>query len=228
MNSENTSLTIVSTADHSKTIYNPIVDENYHSTHGALEESNHVFLNSGLRYFLADQEKGDVSILEVGFGTGLNFLLTADFCTGKQINLNYVGIEAFPLQIELLKNIGYEEWISKNTWPAYLATYHQALAQAVVLNEFCNYHIAHTELMNFQSDQLFDIIYFDAFASKKQPEMWTVEAIAHTLSFLKTGGIFVTYAITGDLKRIMKSLGMKIEKAPGSAGKREMLRAIKL
>ncbi|ADY52069.1 protein of unknown function DUF752 [Pseudopedobacter saltans DSM 12145] len=221
-------LSIITTADNSKTVYNPIIGENYHSTHGAVEESNHVFLNSGLRYFLADKNIRDVSVLEVGFGTGLNFLLTADFCTGTQINLDYVGIEAFPLEFDFLEQTNYDELVSQNTWSAYKKTYNHALERSIELNDYCNYHIAYTELINFKSEQLFDIIYFDAFASKKQPEMWTVDAIKHTVNFLKPQGIFVTYAITGDLKRIMKSLGMKVEKAPGSAGKREMLRAIKV
>ncbi|WP_353139821.1 tRNA (5-methylaminomethyl-2-thiouridine)(34)-methyltransferase MnmD [Pseudopedobacter sp.] len=228
MDSDNKTLTIITTADNSRTIYNPIVDENYHSMHGAVEESNHVFLNSGLRYFLADNESKRVSVLEVGFGTGLNFLLTADFCTGTAINLNYVGIEAFPLEFDFIEHTNYHELVSQNTWQGYKDTYSQALERFIPLNNFCNYHIAYTELMNFSSDELFDVIYFDAFASKKQPEMWSAEAITHTVSFLKPGGVFVTYAITGDLKRIMKSLGMKVEKAPGSAGKREMLRAIKI
>src|ERR1700760_3419692 len=93
----NYELTFVTTADGSKTVYNPIVGENYHSRNGALQESVHVFLNSGLRYFLEGDDKKEVSILEVGLGTGLNFLLSADFCTAKQIKLEYTGIEAYPL-----------------------------------------------------------------------------------------------------------------------------------
>lgn len=220
-------LKVVTTADGSKTIFHPIIGENYHSKHGALQESNHVFLNSGLRYFLADIETDTVSVLEVGFGTGLNFLLTTDFCTGKEIMLNYVGIEAYPLQLSLIEEASYEDLVSVNTWKAFRETYNTALESQVFINDLCNYHIAYTELMNFASEQTFDVIYFDAFASVHQPEMWSKEAIEHTLQFLNPGGVFVTYAITGNLKRIMKSLGMKIEKAPGAAGKREMLRAIK-
>lgn len=221
-------LSIVITADNSKTLYNPRVGENYHSLHGAIEESNHVFLNSGLRYFLAGKEHQKVSVLEVGFGTGLNFLVTADFCTGTELPLRYVGVEAYPLDEKLLEATDYHQLVSENTWNAYIKTYESALKEKVMLNSFCEYNIAHTELKDFHSDEQFDIIYFDAFASRNQPEMWNFEAISHTVSFLKPGGVFVTYAITGNLKRIMKSLGLKIEKAPGSAGKREMLRALKL
>lgn len=224
---EKEELAIVITADGSKTIYHPGIRENYHSRNGALQESNHVFLNSGLRYYLADQSIENVTVLEVGFGTGLNFLLTHDFCTGIEINLSYVGIEAFPLPFKLIEQIGYEKFVSANTWKIYKSNYEEALKHNVPLNEFCNLHIAAVDAQIFNSDILFDVIYFDAFASANQPELWTKDFITQIISFLKPGGVFVTYAITGDLKRTMKSLGMRVEKAPGAAGKREMLRAIK-
>ncbi|CAM3818109.1 tRNA (5-methylaminomethyl-2-thiouridine)(34)-methyltransferase MnmD [Mucilaginibacter galii] len=220
-------LSIVTTADGSKTIFNAQVGENYHSKHGALQESQHVFLNAGLRYYLADKEQNDISILEVGLGTGLNFLLSAEYCAAKQIELNYVGIEAFPLTEEMIAQTGYDEYVSSTLWNNFMQNYPQSLQQSVRLNPFVQLQTAHTQLINFQSDQLFDVIYFDAFASIHQPEMWNEEAIAHTVQFLKPGGVFVTYAITGNLKRMLKALGLKVEKAPGAPGKREMLRATK-
>jgi tRNA U34 5-methylaminomethyl-2-thiouridine-forming methyltransferase MnmC len=222
-----TELSIVTTADGSKTIYHPIIKENYHSKNGALQESNHVFLNSGLRYYLADKDLTDVSVLEVGFGTGLNYLLTHDFCTGKEIVLDYVGIEAFPLQFQLITETDYQEHVSVNTWEALKNCYQDSLQKSVMMNAYCSLHVAPIKAQDYQSELLFDVIYFDAFASNNQPELWTLEFITHILSFLKPKGVFVTYAITGNLKRIMKSLGMQIEKAPGAAGKREMLRAVK-
>ncbi|MFC5284968.1 tRNA (5-methylaminomethyl-2-thiouridine)(34)-methyltransferase MnmD [Pedobacter alpinus] len=221
-------LKVVTTADGSSTIFHPIINENYHSKHGAVQESNHVFLNSGLRYYLADKNLESVSVLEVGFGTGLNFLLTNDYCTAKEIQLNYVGIEAFPLDLELIQETNYAALVSANTWDAFIKKYQTSLEETVMLNNFCNLHIAHADAKIYTSPLKFDVIYFDAFASNNQPELWTKEFITHILSFLKIGGVFVTYAITGDLKRIMKSLGMQIEKAPGAAGKREMLRAVKV
>src|SRR6202012_2782234 len=100
-------LEIVKTEDGSNTIYNSEVGENYHSRHGALQESRHVFLKSGLEYFLANNPSKEVSILEVGFGTGLNFLLSAEYCINNQIKLNYTGIEAYPLSLEMIGQIGY-------------------------------------------------------------------------------------------------------------------------
>jgi tRNA U34 5-methylaminomethyl-2-thiouridine-forming methyltransferase MnmC len=220
-------LSIVTTADGSKTIYNAEVGENYHSKHGALQESQHVFLNSGLRYFLAGTDANEVSILEVGLGTGLNFLLSADFCTAKNITLNYTGIEAYPLSEEMLSQTGYEEYVPATIWQSFLNNYPQSLQQPVQLNPHVQLHTAHLQLLNYSTDHLFNVIYFDAFAALHQPEMWSEEAIDHTINFLKPGGVFVTYAITGNLKRQLKAAGFKVEKAPGAPGKREMLRATK-
>lgn len=221
----NHELKIVTTADGSKTIYNSEVGENYHSKHGALQESQHVFLNSGLRYFLAGAEMNTVSVLEIGFGTGLNFLLSADYCTSKEINLIYTGIEAYPLDKELISQTGYDQYVSKPLWNNFLERYPDSLKSDVRINPDCHLQIAHCQLLNFNSGKQYDVIYFDAFASAYQPEMWNEQAITHAVKYLKPGGVFVTYAITGNLKRIIKSLGLKVEKAPGAIGKREMLRA---
>lgn len=222
----NHELKIVTTADGSNTIYNSAVGENYHSRHGAVQESRHVFLNSGLKYYLDNNQTTSASILEVGFGTGLNFLLSADYGAENQVKLDYTGIEAYPLTNEIIGQTGYHEYISPATWDSFLKLYPDALKGSVQINS-CQLQIAHCGLMNFSSKAQCDVIYFDAFAAIHQPEMWNKEAIAHTVQFLKPGGVFVTYAITGNLKRQLKSLGFKVEKAPGAPGKREMLRAVK-
>jgi tRNA U34 5-methylaminomethyl-2-thiouridine-forming methyltransferase MnmC len=228
INSE--SLKVVSTSDGSKTIYNPQVNENYHSKHGALQESMHVFVNMGLSYFLKQfsYPLNEVSILEVGFGTGLNFLLSANLCTQKNINLNYTGIEAFPLTQEMIIQTEYNEYVNDKLWDAYILNYPKTILHTTTLNDFTKLKIQHSSLLNYQSTNLVDIIYFDAFAKLHQPEMWSLESLTHTIKFLKPGGVFVTYAITGDLKRMLIGLGMQIEKVKGAPGKREMLRAIKL
>ncbi len=236
-------LKFVTTEDGSKTIFNNEVGENYHSMRGALQESTHVFLNSGLKYFLENNKsikaslsagEGDlessteVSILEVGFGTGLNFLLSADYCTTNLIKLEYTGIEAYPLSTEMISQTGYDQYISAPVWDSFMKQYPNSLKQAVSINSLCQLQIAHYPLLNYRGSQQFDVIYFDAFASAYQPEMWDEKAISHTFQFLNPGGVFVTYAITGNLKRALKSLGLKVEKAPGAPGKREMLRALKV
>ncbi|MFB9845196.1 tRNA (5-methylaminomethyl-2-thiouridine)(34)-methyltransferase MnmD [Mucilaginibacter ginsenosidivorans] len=220
-------LEIVITGDGSKTIYNSEVGENYHSKHGALQESRHVFLQSGLVHFLNNNERKKVAALEVGFGTGLNFLLSADYCVKNQIDLDYTGIEAYPLSEEMIRQTGYDQYVPKGIWNNFMLQYADSLNGSVVIDEFCKLQLASCKLAGFKSKSSFDVIYFDAFASAYQPEMWSADSIAHTIQFLKPGGVFVTYAITGNLKRAVKSLGLKVEKAPGAPGKREMLRATK-
>lgn len=220
-------LKFVTTADGSKTLFNSEVGENYHSTHGALQESEHVFLNTGLIHFLQDKVVNKVSVLEVGFGTGLNFLLSANYCTSQQIKLIYTGIEAYPLSHELISNTGYGQYVSAQLWDGFMQHYANSLTNPVLINPYCQLQTAGRKLLDFNSDKQYDLIYFDAFASARQPEMWDEKAIGHTIQFLKPGGKFVTYAITGNLKRMLKNLGLKIEKAPGAAGKWEMLRATK-
>jgi len=221
-------LKIVETADGSKTIWNEEVGEHYHSKHGALQESQHVFLKSGLEFFLEQQAATNVSILEVGFGTGLNFLLTADYCTKNQIQLNYTGIEAYPLNQDIITQTGYEHFVKEELWNAFKLSYIQSINHNYALTKSCNLHIAHCLLSEFTSEKFYDILYFDAFAAIHQPEMWDDKALAACCRYLKPGGVFVTYAITGNLKRSMKALGFSIEKAKGAPGKREMLRAVKL
>jgi tRNA U34 5-methylaminomethyl-2-thiouridine-forming methyltransferase MnmC len=227
-------LTIVKTSDGSNTIYNSHVGENYHSRHGALQESRHVFVNAGLKYFLDEASikapnlmSVSVSILEVGFGTGLNFLLSADVCMDQKIPLDYTGIEAYPLSGTMIGQTGYDQYVSPELWQKFIDNYEKLLTAPVALHSICQLQIAGCKLSDFDSKQQYDIIYFDAFASARQPEMWDETAISHTIKFLKPGGVFVTYAITGNLKRALKALGCRVEKAPGAPGKREMLRAVK-
>ena len=220
-------LTLVETGDGSSTLFNSDIGEHYHSRHGALQESRHVFVKSGLEFFLSEHHTGAVKILEVGFGTGLNFLLSADFCSEKRIILEYTGIEAYPLSTDTILQTGYDAYISKIIWQKFIENYPEAFNNKTALNEFVQLTLAHTRLLDFSSSEQFDVLYFDAFAAVHQPEMWKHESLEHVCRLLKPGGVFVTYAITGNLKRIMKSLGFNIEKAPGAPGKREMLRAVK-
>jgi tRNA U34 5-methylaminomethyl-2-thiouridine-forming methyltransferase MnmC len=216
---------ITPTADGSNTLYNETIGEHYHSKHGALQESKHVFIDAGLKF--ASTNLIEVSILEVGFGTGLNFILSFEYCAANNIKLNYTSIEAFPLTTDLIEQTGYAAYVPEAIWADFISNYPEALKTPQKLTSLCNLEIPHTTLAEYHSDQKFDVIYYDAFSVQHQPEMWSDEIIAHACSFLKPGGTFVTYAITGKLKRAVKACGFTIEKLPGAPGKREMLRAIK-
>ncbi len=216
------------TADGSNTLFNEEIGEHYHSSHGAVQESKHVFVNAGLRHALKLLPEQKISILEVGFGTSLNFLLSFDHCQLNNVKLNYIGIEAFPLATELLIATEYQQYVHPNIWNGFIANYENSLTQTTKITDNCKLTVAHTTLQDFNSLQQFDVLYFDAFSVRHQPELWTDEMIAHACSFLKPGGIFMTYAITGNLKRAVKRCGFEIEKLPGAPGKREMLRAVKI
>ncbi len=216
------------TADGSNTLFNEEIGEHYHSSHGAVQESKHVFVNAGLKYALTLLPEQEISILEVGFGTSLNFLLSFDYCQQNNVKLNYTGIEAFPLVTEMLIATEYERYVHPNVWNSFIANYEDSLTQSSKISDNCTLTVAHTTLQNFNTLQQFDVLYFDAFSVRHQPELWTDEMIAHACSFLKPGGIFVTYAITGNLKRAVKRCGFNIEKLQGAPGKREMLRAVKI
>lgn len=217
----------INTADGSKTLYHEKVGEHYHSKHGALGESKHVFLESGLKFWLDLHQKTNVSVLEIGFGTGLNFLVAADYCTRSGVTFQYKGVETDPLSQGLIASSGYQDYVDSDIWVCFLKTYAQALTESVRLNEVVQYGIGVQPIMEYSTKERFDVVFFDAFAEIHQPEMWTPETLAHVASLMKPDGVFVTYAITGNLKRAMKALGFEIEKAPGAPGKREMLRAIK-
>lgn len=218
---------ITLTADGSNTLYNETIGEHYHSKHGALQESKHVFIEAGLQHAISSFPDQPVNILEVGFGTGLNFLLSAAYSQENQVELNYTALEAFPLSIEELESTGYNAYVPDAIWQGTVNNYGKALQQTVQVAPGQQLRIVHTYLHRYETGQQFDLIYYDAFSVQHQPEMWSDEIIAHVCRFLKPGGIFVTYAITGKLKRALKSVGFTIEKLPGAPGKREMLRATK-
>lgn len=218
---------ITLTADGSNTLFNETIGEHYHSKHGALQESKHVFVDAGLKHAIHCFPEQEINVLEVGFGTGLNFLLSADWCASQDTPLKYTALEAFPLALEELESTGYHSYVTTAIWEGMIENYGKALQQAVNILPAQHLKIVHTYLHRFETTGSFDLVYYDAFSVQHQPEMWTDEIIAHTCKFLKPGGIFVTYAITGKLKRALKAIGFTIEKLPGAPGKREMLRAIK-
>ena len=219
---------ITPTADGSNTLYNETIGEHYHSKHGALQESKHVFIDAGLKQAVLSFPEQPIAILEIGFGTGLNFLMTSAYAKEQQLAIHYTGIEAYPLTKEELISTQYSQYVPSVIWEGLISNYETVLTAPFNIQANQQLRIDHTTLQDFSSSTLFDLVYFDAFSVQHQPEMWSDEIIGHVCSFLKTGGLFVTYAITGKLKRALKSFGMKIEKLPGAPGKREMLRATKV
>ncbi len=213
------------TADGSATISVEELDVTYHSIHGALQESKHVFLQAGLKDYLKSYN-GEVAILEMGLGTGLNALLTCQYAIDHKVPIYYEAIEKYPLTKEELAQLNYAQLIEGAG--AMLNTIHStAFSQTVSINEFFTFKKVQEDLLDYHSDQLFDIIYYDAFAPTAQPELWTVEVFQKLYERLKDRGTLVTYCAKGQVRRNMQSAGFKTEQLPGPPRKREMLRAAK-
>jgi tRNA U34 5-methylaminomethyl-2-thiouridine-forming methyltransferase MnmC len=212
------------TADGSPTLYVPELDETYHSMHGSVQEARHVFIENGLRYVSAELKQ--VNILEVGFGTGLNALLTAQYAQENTIDVNYVGLEAYPVEEKVWKAIKYEND------PDSLDFYCRMMSLPFEQTNVCHTHFKLTKaeslVQDWSSVDNFDLIYYDAFGPRAQAEMWELPIFEKLYALLKTGGALVTYCAQGQFKRHLKSLGMRVEGLPGPPGKREMTRGIKI
>jgi len=218
---------IIVTSDGSNSLLNKSLNETYHSTHGALQESRHVFIKNGLNYFIEHSETSHINILEVGFGTGLNALLTLQQMDATDRFIHYTTIETNPLGEDLWSQLNYGSddfqhradfiKIHKAPWEIdepmnsnFVIQKRNTSLQAIELGS-SNYHI----------------IYYDAFAPNKQPSMWTVDMLKKVVDSMSDRGVFVTYCAKGQLKRDLKSLGLHVETLPGPPGKKEMIRAIK-
>ena len=208
------------TNDGSHSIFNPEVNETYHSKHGAIVEAEYVFIKNGL---LAENKK-QFSILEVGFGTGLNALLTAQKAQQKKIAINYHGIELYPVPKESYIQLNFTELIGEEK--SKLLNLHECnWEEEHVINKFFKLTKNEIALENYTSKTKFDIIYFDAFSPEKQAELWTAEVFQNMYNLLNEDGFLVTYCAKGIVKRTMKAVGFEIVVLDGPPGKRQMTRA---
>lgn len=217
---------IILTEDGSHSLLNEEMDETYHSRHGAIQESGYVFINQGLNYLKSRDNPGLISILEVGFGTGLNAWLSLQWAANQKIQLQYHSLETFPLPDEIWKALNYTNPEGAESFQKL----HQAPWQE--WDNISPFFMVYKENKSLQSVSLepshFDLIYFDAFAPSKQPEMWQLPMLEKVVVAMKPGSVFVTYCAKGQLKRDLKSLRLEVESVPGPPGKREMVRAIKI
>tara|TARA_R110000868_G_scaffold52950_9_gene166659 strand:- start:723 stop:1442 length:720 start_codon:yes stop_codon:yes gene_type:complete len=221
---------IVITADGSSTIHLPDWDEQYHSKHGAIQEANHVFIKHGFNHYLSlyPDVKHPISILEIGFGTGLNAFITLLEAEKRQVAVDYTGVEGYPVGMDEINQLNYPttlEVIDK----AHIFRHLHELSwenNHMISSFFCL-----TKQKKFFSEieeiNTFNIIYFDAFGARVQPELWTEAIFQKMYDVLQPNGILVTYAAKGSVRRAMQTVGFKVEKLPGPPGKREMLRARK-
>lgn len=214
-------LSTKATKDGSFTLYNTELDEHYHSTHGAWQETNHVFIEAGLNRI----NKKHLRILEVGLGTGLNLMATR--LHQRDQSIFYHGIESHPLRWAQIEALNYRDLVDKVAYEwfqkAMLASW-DAPQQVDGTFELLK---SSKPLMETVFADGYDLVYFDAFAPRVQPEMWSPEVFELLYGVLKPGACLVTYSSKGDVRRAMLAAGFEVEKLPGPPGKREMLRAIK-
>lgn len=217
---------IIVTADGSKTIHLPELNENYHSHHGALQEALHVFIKHGLEFMMW---KKDLNVLEVGFGTGLNALLSFDFARKNDLNLYYQGLEAYPISREEISSLDYISLPSlKELEKEYLELHNVVWNEKVLINSNFILSKVQQKLQDFLPESgSIDLIFFDAFGPRVQEELWSVEIFEKLFNAMNNGGVLVTYCAKGQVKRNMKAAGFTIEALPGPPGKREMTRAVK-
>jgi len=215
----------VKTSDGSSTIFVPDLDETYHSTHGALQESLHVFISEGLEN---RSDLKDLSILEVGFGTGLNALLTYRAAAELELKVKYTTLEAYPLDWNTVRLLNYTHLMQMEKLKNKFEQMHTCKWDVFVeLDSFFAIKKLKMKLQDVRLENEFDLIYFDAFSPTTQPELWTEEIFASMYRSLKPGGVLVTYCAKGTVKRALKSVGFLLQSIPGPPGKREMSRAIK-
>lgn len=216
------SLNLEKTDDGSYTLYVPELDEHYHSVKGALTESRHIFVDMGLRH----SDVTEPRILEIGLGTGLNCFLTflAAEETGKKIH--YTGIERYPLNEDTLQKLDYPTIINQGHETDYYAIHQAPWGRDVELSPKFTLHKIEGDFTSYPFDGKYDIIYFDAFAPEKQPEMWEQSLFDMLYNVLNEGGILTTYCAKGVVRRMLQSAGFTVERLPGPPeGKREILRA---
>jgi len=219
---------IITTADGSKTIQIEEWNEQYHSVHGAIQEAKHVFIKHGLLFFKEMHPKTQpIHILEIGFGTGLNACLTLLQSSETQTKIQYVGVEAFPVIAEEINQLNYVEELKTDA--KLFSKLHDTSweTEQDITGDF-KLTKQKKEFKNIKDTNTYNIIYFDAFGARVQPELWTETIFQKMYDALQVDGVLVTYAAKGSVRRAMQAVGFKVEKLPGPPGKREMLRGTKL
>ena len=216
---------IITTSDGSHSLLNTELNETYHSTHGAVQESIHVFIKKGFDFAVEKNHLKELHILEIGFGTGLNALLTLQKVETDSIKVFYTTIEAFPLTEDVWRKLNYSDTLGLKNDFEKLHHVEWSTWQEIAPN-FQLPKLKGTLQQIDLADSAYDLIYYDAFAPSKQPEMWELPVLKKVTQSIKPGGVFVTYCAKGQLKRDLKSLGLQVESLEGPPGKMEMVRAV--
>ncbi len=217
---------LVKTEDGSHTLFVPELDEHYHSVHGAIQESLHVFIHAGLNTINSDK----IRILEIGFGTGLNALLTWKYCVENDKTVSYHTLELYPLEEPVWSELNYPHHISEAAIPIFKKLHASPWNKETAITGTFILKKKHADLTSypFTPENQYDLIYFDAFAPNKQEEMWSDKIFNKIVNQMAPGGVFVTYCAKGVVRRALQTAGLTMERIPGPPGKTQMLRGRKL
>jgi tRNA U34 5-methylaminomethyl-2-thiouridine-forming methyltransferase MnmC len=219
---------IIITKDGSHTVTIPEMNVTYHSHHGAIQESTHVFIDAGLKYVLNNLTVPDIHIFEMGFGTGLNALLTLIEAEKLQKPVHYTAIELYPLQQNEINSLNYCKQLKRTDLEPFFQLLHQCeWEKDIRITPLFTFNKIKVNLINFSTCQPFNLVYFDSFAPAAQPEHWTTEVFEKLFSILLPGGILVTYCSKSIVRKAMQAAGFVVTKIPGPHGKRDMVRAIR-
>lgn len=217
-------ITLEPTADGSNTLYVPELNEHYHSVKGALTESAHIFIQMGLNHAQAANPR----VLEIGFGTGLNAFLTLLEAEKNQRAIHFTSIERFPLSEDIVRKLSYPETIAPEECEKFYALHTAPWNQEVKISPYFTLHKIEGDFTHFSFSEYYDVVYFDAFAPEKQPEMWSQPLFDNLYRQMNPGGILTTYCAKGVVRRMLQAAGFTVERLPGPpGGKREILRATK-
>jgi tRNA U34 5-methylaminomethyl-2-thiouridine-forming methyltransferase MnmC len=215
---------LVLTEDGSHTVYVPELKEHYHSIHGAVQESSVVYIMNGLGYCSSNP----VNIFEVGFGTGLNALLSCIYSLENKLKISYTSAEKYPLDLSLVNDLNHYNFAGSHGRELSDMIHAAPWGKMVEITRYFELKKIRCDLVEDRIDGKFNLIFFDAFGPDKQPEMWTSSIFKKISEVTEAGGILVTYSAKGEVKRMLKSNGFKVAILPGPPGKREMIRATKL
>lgn len=213
----------IQTEDGSTTLYVPELNEHYHSVHGAIQESLHIFIQAGIEHY----GHSEISILEAGFGTGLNAWLTIIYAEEHQKKINYHSIEKYPLTENETNCLNYKDYTQHPTPELFGKLHHCRWEEDFELTPYFCFHKHQNDFREITFPPSFDIVFFDAFNPDVQPHLWTEEVFQKFYDALKPNGILVTYCVKGIVKQALRNVGFTLKRLPGPPGKREMLRATK-
>jgi tRNA U34 5-methylaminomethyl-2-thiouridine-forming methyltransferase MnmC len=216
---------IILTSDGSSTIHLPEWNEQYHSIHGAIQEARHVFIKNGLKLF----SNKEINILEIGFGTGLNCFITFLETNSLGLKVNYLGVEAYPVLPNEIEKLNYVKELKAEGFSKEFILLHSSdWGKNISISKTFNLEKRQQFFNEIEISNEIDLIYFDAFGARVQPELWTEDIFNSMFKALRNGGKLVTYSAKGSVRRAMQTVGFTVERLPGPPGKREMLRATKI